>query len=334
KWFSSSWLYSECYFYRRIREAFEITRHVNAFDPFNDSKEEALTSSIKTVEVLAQYVKTLSARNDLNIELEFVRIIELSLWGNKCDLSLSCGQQTDQFVDPTQDLAKMRHFIIDNHIQELWQYVNALRTAGTGLQLAIVLDNSGFELFTDLCLVEVLESIGLLSDKSVKFYVKSMPWFVSDVMTKDFHWLLNYLANDSNTHSTVVKELSAKWINNVKTGKWVIIDDQFWTLSHDYSQMKTIAPKLYHSLSEANLIIFKGDLNYRKLTADLMWDFSVPFSVSLRGFLPTTLCTLRTIKADVVVGVEDKQMLQKIATFAVNWREIGDYAVIQLAQNL
>ena len=331
KWFECEWLYAECYLYRRTREAFEVTKYVNKFDPFNESKEQALKSSIKAIEVLADFMRKITYKQDFNIEDQFIRFIELSLWGNKCDLSLSAGVDSTRFSNPTDDLVRMRDKIIVNQIKELWNYVKTCSDK-KDLQISVVLDNSGFELFTDLCLIEFLSASHLLTDKSVvRFYVKSMPWFVSDVMTKDFHWFLNYLSNDSNTHSTVVKELAKKWINNLESGKWVIIDDQFWTLPHDFSHMKTVSPDLYKSLGESQLIIFKGDLNYRKLAGDLNWDLSVPFKTALRGFLPTTVCTLRTIKADVVVGVEDKQMLEKIKSFPKDWRETGDYALIQMA---
>ena len=331
KWFESEWLYAECYMYRRVREAFEVTKHIKAFDPFNESKEHALKSSITACEVLAKFVKTIGTKDKLDVDTQFIRFIEVSLWGNKCDLSLSGGADSNNFTNPTDDLVKLRDFIVANQINDLWNYVKK-SSDKESFQLSIVLDNSGFELFTDLILAEFLAISGILKDKSViRWYVKSIPWFVSDVMTKDFHWLLNYLADDSQSHSNDIKELGKKWKNNLETGKWLIVDDYYWTLPYDYSHMNTISPKLYKSLSESDLILFKGDLNYRKLAGDLNWNFSVPFKTALRGFLPTAVCTLRTIKADVVVGIEDKQMLERIKTLPKEWRETGEYAVIQLA---
>lgn len=332
KWFECEWLYAECYMYRRVREAFEVTKFVNSFDPFNESKEHALKSSIKACEVLAKFITTISSEDNMDIKSLFIRFIEVSLWGNKCDLSLSAGADANNFTNPTDDLVDLRQYIVANQIDELWQYVKRT-SAKHSFQLSIVLDNSGFELFTDLILAEFLSVSGLLKDQSViRWYVKSIPWFVSDVMTKDFHWLLDYLADDSKSHSNQIKQLAKKWKNNLETKKWLIIDDYFWTLPYDFSHMNVVSPNLYQSLNESDLILFKGDLNYRKLAGDLNWDYSVPFKTALRGFLPTTICTLRTIKADVVVGIEDKQMLQRIKTFAKDWREIGEYAVIQMAQ--
>ena len=58
-------------------------------------------------------------------------------------------------------------------------------------QVDIVLDNSGYELFGDLCLAEVLLRSPHVS--SVKFHMKSVPWFVSDVTDGDMTYMLDTL---------------------------------------------------------------------------------------------------------------------------------------------
>jgi hypothetical protein len=46
--------------------------------------------------------------------------------------------------------------------------------------------------------------------------------------------------------------------------------------------MRSVQPQLYAALATARLVIFKGDLNYRKLVGDLNWEATVPFRTALQ----------------------------------------------------
>jgi len=98
-------------------------------------------------------------------------------------------------------------------------------------------------------------------------------------------------------------------------------------LPYEFDRIKTLAPELYKTLEEASLVIFKGDLNYRKLVGDINWPHETSFKEALKSFTPTTVVTLRTLKADVVVGLE-KGQAEKTAQVDSNWMVTGEYAVI------
>ena len=72
--------------------------------------------------------------------------------------------------------------------------------------------------------------------------------------------------------------------------------------------MATAAPELYEELSDSKLVIFKGDLNYRKLVGDLDWPVQTSLSKALRGFRPAPLVALRTV-------VRGKGILAKILRY-------------------
>lgn len=92
--------------------------------------------------------------------------------------------------------------------------------------------------------------------------------------------------------------------------------------------MSKVARELYDSFSKSIVVFFKGDLNYRKLVGDRMWPTTTDFKTALEGFAPAPLLALRTLKADVVVGLKPGQA-ESLTNSCKNWMVTGDYGVIQ-----
>jgi hypothetical protein len=187
-----------------------------------------------------------------------------------------------------------------------------------------VLDNSGYELFNDLCLADWLLSAGLA--KTIHLHVKCIPWFVSDATRRDFSWLLDQMSSSDSTH---LQCLGTSWQSNIESGTWFVKDHKFWTIPHEFVHMEALAPDLYADLSKSNIIIMKGDLNYRKLLADRHWSHNTPFAIALDGFSPAPVLALRSLKAELIVGLKPGQdeMLSKENK---DWMVSGEYAVVQL----
>lgn len=162
----------------------------------------------------------------------------------------------------------------------------------SGGRVDIVLDNAGFELYVGILLAGYLLSTGLAS--KVVFHPKSIPWFVSDVVPADFTDLLSALAdpqmffngsdadiNLENQTSLTAREtddllfLWEEWNGLFRSGKMVIREDPFWTTAGSYWRLPYIAPDLFNELKESELVLFKGDLNYRKLTGDICLKFLI-----------------------------------------------------------
>ena len=72
----------------------------------------------------------------------------------------------------------------------MWQFEFRFQPQPTvhHIQVDIIQDNSGYELFGDLCLAEVLLRTTKLT--SVRFHMKCIPWFKSDVTEADMQQLI------------------------------------------------------------------------------------------------------------------------------------------------
>ena len=234
---------------------------------------------------------------------------------------------TLESIDTPQQAQALRTNILADHTTALWgllEIVDRPKSEGKPRRFDIVLDNAGFEIFTDICLAEWFLSAGL-ADK-IHFHCKKLPWFVSDALTKDFSWTLDTLASSADKS---LSTLGQKWKERVQNGSFVVTDHSFWTTSYEYAAMKTIAPDLYEQLATSYLVFFKGDLNYRKLLADRNWLYTEDFSIALGGFQPTNVCALRTLKADLVTGLPPG-VASRVASENKDWMIAGQYAVLQV----
>ncbi|XP_064603602.1 damage-control phosphatase ARMT1-like [Liolophura sinensis] len=324
-WFKSAWLYVECYMYRRIKEAVHLSKLLKTLDVFCDQKRHGFVSSqasiITLVEHLKEVIPTLQWA-EKNREV-FQQYLEVCLWGNKCDLSISAGSENFQKTSPIQQLAMLKPHILRDDTEKLWEKLTTAQKANPGkVRLDIVLDNAGFELVTDLCLAEVLIAMGLVN--TVHFHGKTMPWFVSDVTTDDWEWTVEQFHASNNA---TMSEFGRKWRKYLTDKTWVYKVHDFWCLPFDYSEMRMRSADLYKDLAQADAILLKGDLNYRKLVGDLNWDPATPFDTALRGFHPAPLCSLRALKADVVVGLKPEQA-KEVESQDPKWMTNGNWSVI------
>ncbi|ELU02892.1 hypothetical protein CAPTEDRAFT_99966 [Capitella teleta] len=326
-WFNSAWLLTECYAYRRIMEAVMLSPQLGFLDPFGEQKREALIGAMNAIKALVRNTQAAvkasiddskSKRHHLN------QLMRVCLWGNRCDLSISAGQSNTYGEMP--EIETLDSYLLTDNIDQVWNQFNVARLEGK-VVLHVVLDNAGFELLSDFCLADFLTSSGLVD--RIHFHGKPLPWFVSDVTPMDWDWTLDQLTN---CEDTVMQSMASVWKQRLGDGgPWSFSVHDFWCSPCDFSRMKRYAPDLHSILEEASLVIFKGDLNYRKLIGDLKWPFCTPFKEALRGFQPAPLCALRTIKCDTVVGLSEGQAEKALETTGEDWMIPGTYGVIQFS---
>jgi len=330
-WFTSAWLWVECYMYRRMLQSSNMSgsQQLRVFDFFRHQKEEGFHGSVGSMKQLAIWLlpqllemKKVVDPNVNNASKLWQILVQISLWGNKCDLSISAGSKAVATGDPVTGLESLKEFILSNHSSLCWEKLQLCKKDNSSI--SIVMDNCGFELFTDLCLADFLITSKVI--KTVKLRIKDQPWFVSDTTPADLTWSLNQLLlGDEN-----LSQLATRWQDFIGKGIWSVHSDSFWTYPHSCHEMAKAEPQLYQELSEDELVIFKGDLNYRKLVGDLNWETTVSFGKALKDFRPTNIFAIRTAKADVMVGLEQDQA-EMTAKKDPNWMVTGQWGVLQFA---
>ena len=116
-----------------------------------------------------------------------------------------------------------------------------------------------------------------------------------------------------------------------KDGKWVYEQHPFWCTGYTFWDLHSEAPDLFLHLSRSDLVFFKGDLNHRKLTYDCAAPASTPFDVAIGPMASAAgapkVCSLRTIKSDVVVGLGDDgdRIAEKLDKDEPGWKISGKY---------
>lgn len=71
-----------------------------------------------------------------------------------------------------------------------------------------------------------------------------------------------------------------------------------------------------------------GDLNYRKLGADISWPYTTAFHTFLQGFRPAPLLALRIVKAEIICDLPSTKV-NELELLDKDWMVKGDYGLIQ-----
>ncbi|ETW85861.1 hypothetical protein HETIRDRAFT_309837 [Heterobasidion irregulare TC 32-1] len=345
-WFTAPWLFAECYLYRFIRAYFAQTKHWRAFDPFYAQKEATFQASGTAIHQLATTMHELEEEKSAlesdpdKLQVLFKEMIQMCLW---CDLSL-LTHMTHEDIQHLQSVGKeaqqaRQEFILKDDQNAVWEHVKTLKDA----RVDFVLDNAGFELYTDLVFADFLVTYTPYVSH-VTFHPKLIPWFVSDVTPPDFAATLTALLSPTffppppasstppstdaspspspSPSSAHLHALVARWTAYFASGVFALSVPrdaplgarsalaEFWTSPWPYWDMRAHAPALWGELRGSGLVVFKVRARYRKLTGDVQWPVSTPFSTAtgesvcpLAGAFP--LLSLRTNKADVAVGIPE-----------------------------
>jgi hypothetical protein len=155
-WYSTTWLFAECYLYRRIHSTLAETKHWRSYDPYFRQKEDSFRASFATIIEIAKRIDELISAprmnaDDRDIETDgiiFHELAQISLWGNATDLSMLTNLSFDE-VKKLQS-AGAKHIeeseknILVNDLAKVWEWILKCRNA----RIDLILDNAGMSIYT------------------------------------------------------------------------------------------------------------------------------------------------------------------------------------------
>jgi hypothetical protein len=247
-----------------------------------------------------------------------------SLWGNRADLSLSAGKVVASASSTDSELLLADD--TEAAVALLLQAVAARPPSSPSSPplIALVLDNCGLELLSDLALVDALLRCGA----HVLLHAKRWPTFVSDATPADVEAHLQWLQASAGQLEGA-EALAGRLRRALQAGALSVAAHPFWNCAAAGWEMPQ---ELTLQLAGCSLAIFKGDANYRRLLGDRHWPHAEPFQHVVGSWAPCPLLALRTCKAGLVVGLQGSRAAQAAAAARPeDWLTSGVYAVAQLA---
>lgn len=316
-WLDMLWYPAETYFYRRLLEIVGYF-HYGAWhevDPFGYKKAAELAHTAAPAhltELLQELPDDPTAR--------FETLLHASLWGNRVDLSYNVSEQVGRARRMDEERANL---LVDDTAQ-VWEFL----TARPRKQLIMIGDNAGAELLMDLALIDFLlggDSKATTQGRpygveNITLHLKPQPFYVSDTMPQDVEHALDALTKANDTTRAFAERLRAY----MKKGRLVLRTHWFYPTHLAYYQLPD---DLFETLRAADLVILKGDVNYRRTVGDLHWKPTIAYDYVTRYF-PAPLVNLRTLKAELIVGLRAGEA-EELFQVDPDWRVNGKRGVVQ-----
>ncbi|MFJ5082137.1 damage-control phosphatase ARMT1 family protein [Streptomyces sp. NPDC088706] len=308
-WYDAPFLWAESYFYRRLLGAVGYfgTGPWRGVDPFAPFKQAELGG-----DAVEEELHALDALANVPAGERATALLHASLWGNRADLGFRVAAGEPEVGDVTTPA-----LVTDDSVL-LWQ----LLPVGAGATVAVVADNAGRELIPDLILID--HFLEQRHAARVVLHVKPYPYYVSDAMTADVVDCLRRL----NEAPGEAGRIGSRLWEAMAAGSLEVRTHPFFCAPQPYGEMPE---DLRGEFGSAALTVLKGDLNYRRLVGDRSWDASASFA-GLTTYFPGAVAALRTLKSDVVVGLEEATM-DALERSGDAWRTSGTHALIQVRGN-
>ncbi len=310
-WLDIPWYFAEALYFLEILLAFGYYRSGSpgfGRDPFAPFKKEELHRPAGALERARSIVTLLSAPGGRKDILR--ALVYHSLWGNRIDLSYTKVLETyGQTIGGSGDA------LLVDHSEAI---AERLRDAS---RVDIIADNAGSELVCDLFLAYAVLHCGESTGRQVVLHCKKEPFYVSDARCQDARTTIEALAQEGSAELRDVGQILAR---DAAEGRLVLADHHFWNGPLLYPELPQ---GLLKQLSASDVILLKGDVNYRRLLGDRKWHPTTNME-SITGYFPAPFAVLRTMKSELVVDI-DTETLEKLNKKETNWMVEGHYGIIR-----
>jgi len=307
-WLDLPWFFAEVYFYRRL---LEITGYYDEQsicyqkDPFGKQKMSQMMQDLEGMRGLSWLVEQDDAK------AHFSALLHSALWGNRADLSninIQLGHARDE-------MAGADHLVeIIDDTEAIFSFLQKQDT-----NLIYFLDNVGRELFSDLILIEYM--LRKSCDCKVTIVAKPAPFFVSDAMIGDVEVSIQMLMQSGDS---VLQQIGSQLDALVSSGQINTVTYPYLNGYQMYCKMPTA---FFNELLPYHLAVMKGDANYRRMVGDRHWPTTTA-TVELLHYFPVPVVLLRTLKAELIVGLKPGEA-EEIEAQSPDWLISGNYGLIQ-----
>jgi uncharacterized protein with ATP-grasp and redox domains len=308
RWLDAPWYFAEVFFYRRL---LEIVRYYqpgpwHLVDPFHPQKIRQTQSDLATFAVLWNQILSV----DLSDRFEL--LLHSTLWGNRTDLSnFSMGASAAGGLAVSEEA----HRILIDHTADVHRLLEARVE-----RVDFINDNVGSDLIFDLALAAFLLEQGWA--KQIVMHLKAQPFFVSDAMPADAQMTIDQMQSHPDE---AVRALGMQLSDCQRSGCLIFLSDPFWNSWYFFTEL---TPEIQSELERSDLIIIKGDANYRRVIEDRHWPHTTRIE-DINHSLPRPFLLLRTLKAELMAGLMPGQS-EQLSAEDPNWLTDGVRGVIQL----
>jgi hypothetical protein len=312
-WLDIPWYFAEACFYLRVLLAcgYYDTPPGTA-DPFQAAKDEELAGPRGGLE-LARQVAQIAEGIAAEVEARAF-LLHSALWGNRVDLGcfeLDESRRREVFLHDRDNLV----------VDDADEVVAAL---GRAQRLDMILDNAGSELACDLLLAERLLSEGPPACRTVTLHVKASPFFVSDAMGKDVRATITAFSSDGDPR---LARIGSRLEGALTAGRLAIRGHWFWNSPLHFPRMPA---DIREPMSAADIVVVKGDANYRRLLEDRKWPTCSRME-EIAGYFPSAFACLRTMKSEIVVDVP-RERAARLGAEDPAWLTNGRRGLVRLCR--